>query len=334
MSAVSAQIIRRIVEVSRGPGSPASLLASVGVSRDNGDVTAAGEIVAAEPYYDLLERCFGEGDYGLPFRYARAVCPEDFRALGLAFKTARDLGDALDRLIRYIVVVSDTLEYALTGGDDGRRLVLCGRPFEQRRGVQLANEAALAAVLSLLRQVATTPVTPIRVSFRHPRPVDAAPHETFFDCPVRFDAREDALYLGHATLSTPTQLGDEGLSAYLLAQLDDLRARRSAGALVLRVRRAVADTLCDGTPRKRDIARRLGMSERTLHRRLAEHGQRFQDVANQVRREVAESLLCTTQHSLSEVAYLTGFSEQSAFHRAFKSWTGQTPRAHRALASS
>jgi AraC-like DNA-binding protein len=67
------------------------------------------------------------------------------------------------------------------------------------------------------------------------------------------------------------------------------------------------------------------MSERTLQRHLSEHGQTFQDLVNEVRREVAESLLTGTSNSLSEVAFLTGFSDQSAFQRAFKGWTGQTP---------
>ena len=67
------------------------------------------------------------------------------------------------------------------------------------------------------------------------------------------------------------------------------------------------------------------MSERTLHRRLTEQGQTFQSIANHAQREAAESLLANGDSSLAEVAFLTGFSDQSAFTRAFKGWTGQTP---------
>ena len=91
------------------------------------------------------------------------------------------------------------------------------------------------------------------------------------------------------------------------------------------MRSAVADSLCEGPPRKSQIAARLGMSERTLQRHLAERGQTFKGLVNAVRRQAAESLLSTTDNSLSEVAFLTGFSDQSAFQRAFKSWTGLTP---------
>ncbi|MGD2061075.1 MAG: helix-turn-helix transcriptional regulator [Acidimicrobiia bacterium] len=85
----------------------------------------------------------------------------------------------------------------------------------------------------------------------------------------------------------------------------------------------------DGRPRKSQIARRLGMSERTLHRRLAERGETFQSIALRAQREAAESLLSGGGSSLAEVTFLTGFSDQSAFTRAFKGWTGQTPQRFR-----
>lgn len=330
MSDVTGQILRRIIQVSRGPETPEALLASIGLPSTASDPASAREFVAADAYYDVLERCTADGDAGLPFRYGESLRPEDLGALGLAVKTAATVGEGLERLIRYVLVISDTLEYDLADGDgDGRMFVLRGRPFELRRGVGLANECALAAVISVLRQIAVAPVAPATVSFRHRRPVDAAPHRAFFGCLVRFEADVDALHFSDRVLATPTRLGDEGLSTFLLAQLDDLRARRSERSLVARVRSAVADALCDGPPRKAQVARRLGMSERTLHRRLAEQGQTFQDVATTVRRQVAESLLSTTAHSLSEVAFLTGFSDQSAFQRAFKGWTGHTPLGFR-----
>ena len=146
---------------------------------------------------------------------------------------------------------------------------------------------------------------------------------------MHFEAPATSLRFSGRTLATRTRLGDAGLSAYLLAQLDDLHAEQSERSVVLRVRAAVADTLCDGVPSKTDIARRLGMSERTLHRRLAEHDETFQAVVDQVRLDVARSLLTDGNRPLGEVAYFTGFSAQSGFTRAFKRWTGQTPLAYR-----
>lgn len=330
MSVVSGRIVRRVIEVSRGPSPTSVLLSSVGLAAAPPSADD-DKLVPSEEYYGILERC-GADDPALPLRYGAVIRPEDFGAFGLAIKTARDVRDALQRLARYILVVSDTLEYELREDASDRVFVLSGRPSADRRGVQLANECALAAILSLLRQVSDGPVVPGAVSLRHPPPNDLAAHERYFGCPVRFDAPVDGLHFDEAALSTVTRLGDEGLSAYLLAQLDAIHSQRVEGAVVQQVRRAITDQLCSGMPSRDAIARTLGMSARTLHRRLAEHDRSFQEVANEVRREVAESLLARSSTTLAEVAYLTGFSDQSAFQRAFKSWTGQTPNGFRQAA--
>nr|WP_276308928.1 AraC family transcriptional regulator [Euzebya rosea] len=321
-------MIRRIVQVGRGPERPEDLLASVGIHADAPVSSWAGESVDAEAYYGLIERVAGAEDHALPFRYAEALQADDFGALGLAMKTAQTLGATLQRLMRYILVLSDTLEYALVDEPGGQRFELNGRPHH-RRGAALANECALAAVVSMLRQAAGAHVRPDAVSFRHPRPPTVAPHQAFFGCDVAFDAAHDAIHLSAAVIAQQPRLADAGLSAYLLARLDELRARAADRSLVSQVRGAVADALPDGQPSKTWVARRLGMSERTLHRRLADEGASFQAIATQVRREAAEALLVTTDHPLADVAFLTGFADQSAFTRAFKRWTGLTPTAYR-----
>ena len=328
MSVVSDRIIRRVVEVSRGPSPPSMLLSSAGISAEPPAVADDVTLVSSDVYYALLERC-GADDPELPLRYGAAIRPEDFGAFGLALKTAHSVRGALERLARYILMVSDTLQYELRPEDTGGVFVLSGRPGDARRGVQLANECAMAAIVSLLRQMADRPLVPTAVSLRHAGPADLTAHEVYFGCPIRFEAPIDGLHLDAGCLAMPGRLGDAGLSAYLLSQLDAMHAQRVEGALVHQVRRVITDQLCSGLPSRDDVARTLGMSGRTLHRRLAEHDCSFQVVANQVRREVAESLLARSAVSLAEVAYLTGFSDQSGFQRAFKSWTGQTPNGYR-----
>lgn len=331
MTVVSGAFARRIVSVARGPESPETLLAGVGLAPGAPGLDAAREVVDAEAFYELIERATGESDGDLPFRYAAALHPDDLGALGLAIKTANTVRDALQRLVRYILVLTDSLEYELRDDGDGAVLVL-SRP-DHRRGAQIANVCALAAVISVLREIAISSVAPVEVAFRHPRPRSADGYEAFFGCPVRFGVDINGLHLDAQSLGIRTRLADEGLSAFLLAQLEDLRREQPDRSLVTQVRSAVADSLPDGLPRRGLIARRLGMSERTLHRRLAEHGQTYQSIANRARQEAAESLLVNGNHALAEVAFLTGFADQSAFQRAFKSWTGQTPLTFRESAS-
>ncbi len=324
MASVGTPVIRRIVQVSRGPEPPERLLAQMGLPADVDPGSWTTEAVDVEVYYELLERVAGYHDPGLPFRYGRSIQVDDFGALGLAMKTAPRVRDALLRLVRYVLVLSDTLSYELEEGPGGPRFLLRGRSHH-RRGAQLANECALAAVTSVLRQLVTGPIGLRGVSFCHAAPESDEPHREYYRVPVRWSSEVDGLLLVPALLERRTRLGDHGLSAYLLDRLEDLYSQTVDRSLAHRVSVAVASSLPDGQPSKSQVARQLGYSERTLHRRLADEGHSFQELATQVRREAAESLLQRGTHSLTDVAFLTGFSDQAAFTRAFKRWTGRTP---------
>ncbi|GAA3641707.1 hypothetical protein GCM10022200_26870 [Microbacterium awajiense] len=330
MSVVGGPVIRRVIDAARDAGTRDELLASVGLAPNIPPRDAAREVVAADAYYDLLERVTPPGDHSLPLRYASLLRADDLGALGLGLKTAPTVRDALVRLVRYILVLSDTLEYEL---QEGRHPALVMSRPSHRRGAQLANECALAAVASVLWTTAGDDLPLTEVSFRHPGPTSSAEHETFFGCPVRFDAERNAIGFTPSALERPTQLGDEGLSAYFLAELDVLKRETRDPSVRALVYVAVADALPDGVPRRTVIARRLGMSERTLHRRLADEGVTFQSVARAAQLDTAETLLAQTANSLGEIAFLAGFSDQSAFSRAFRAHAGCTPMAFRAAAA-
>lgn len=314
-----------------GRDDQAELLAHVGL--DPGP--AAPELVDDEAFWDVIERIVDDGDDALQFRYAASIDIDRYGAMGLAFKTAVDLRRALDRAVRYIALLGDTVQYEQRpDGHGGAAFVLLDRPAH-RLGVRVANEAALAAMLHVCRQVvpAPSPSAPVSVSFRHGPPRSLEPAQDFFGCSLSYAAELDALHLDAAFLDTPTRLGDEALSEYLIDQLEDeLTIALTERGIESRVRHVIANGLADGVPPMRVVARRLGMSERTLHRRLADDGLRYQDLVVGVREAVATALLTTTDRPLVDVAFLTGFSDQSAFQRAFKRWTGQTPLAVRRTA--
>ena len=332
MGSVGTPIARRMIEVAHGPERRADLFASVGLT-EQPESEWVGQAIDEDAYYDLVERIAGDDDPEFPLRYGRALQPTDLGALGLVMKTSPTVEDALGRMVRYILVLTDTLQYSLTDTGEGRAFSLTERPAS-RRGAMLANECALAAVVSILDDSAAGRVRPSLVTFRHPGPSSTSAHEAHFGCRVRFGSSADAVHFPLEELRRPMALADAGLSAYLAAQLDSIRARTAERSLVETVRGAVADALPDGQPSKSRIARRLGMSERTLHRRLAEQGATFQDVATDARRSAAVSLLTQTDHSLVEVAFLTGFSDQTAFSRAFRRWTGTSPAAFRSDGAS
>jgi len=281
-------------------------------------------------YYDLLERIADQTDVtALPVLGGASMRCDDYGALGLAWKAALDLRGSFSRVERYARLWTSVVRYELRPDPRGTLFIL-HRSGARRLGLRLSNEATLASGVALARQVCPVAFAPLEVRIRHRAPKSVAAHEDWFGCPVRFDADLDALLLSEQALAQPNILGDEGISRYLVTRLDaELSEIADEVTLVAQARAAIAQALSEGAPKLPDIARGLGLSARSLHRRLSEHGMSFQRLTGETRRELAEGLLRDTRHSLAEIAFLTGFSEQSAFTRAFKRWVGTTPASYR-----
>lgn len=287
-------------------------------------------MLSADSYYDLLERIASQADAtDLPIRVGASMRLDEYGALGLAFKAATTLGGSFQRVERYARLWTGVVEYELRPDTRGTLFIL-HRSGERRLGLRLSNEATLASAVSIARQVCPVPVAPLEVLVQHPAPVSTASHADYFSCPIRFGADLDALLFSPETLAQPNILGDEGISRYLMSHLDaELAEITEEAPLVARAKDTIAQALSEGTPRMADIARALGLSARSFHRRLSEHGMSFQTLTEDTRRSLAEGLLRDENHSIAEIAFLTGFSEQSSFTRAFKRWVGTTPASYR-----
>lgn len=254
---------------------------------------------------------------------------DEYGALGLAFKAATTLGASYARVERYARLWTGVAEYELRSATEGSLFIL-HRAGERRLGMRLSNEATLASAVSIARQVCPVPLAPMEVLVQHPAPRSIAAHEAWFGCPVRFGADLDAILYSEETLARPNILGDEGISKYLSTHLDaELSEISREPTLVTQAKASIAQALSEGAPKMADIAQGLGLSARSFHRRLSEHGMNFQTLTEQTRRSLAEGLLQDESRSLAEIAFLTGFSEQSAFTRAFKRWVGTTPASYR-----
>lgn len=288
------------------------------------------QMIPAERYYDMLERIADQIDVtDLPVRTGASMRLDEYGALGLAFKAAPTLGASYARVERYARLWTSVAEYELRPTVRGTLFVL-HRTGERRLGMRLSNEATLASAVSIARQVCPEPLAPVEVLVRHPAPRRVTAHEAWFGCPVRFGAELDAILYAQEMLARPNILGDEGISKYLTSHLDaELSEIIREPALIAQAKASIAQALSEGAPKMAEIARGLGLSARSFHRRLSEHGLNFQTLTEQTRRDLAEGLLQDDSRSLAEIAFLTGFSEQSAFTRAFKRWVGTTPATFR-----
>jgi AraC-like DNA-binding protein len=170
---------------------------------------------------------------------------------------------------------------------------------------------------------------PLAVRFAHSAPREARAHEAFFRAPIEFEAAEDALVLPRELLAQPMPKGDEEVSRFLSRVAEEQLSRIAGNGIVARVQRAMGEDL--SVPlRVADMARRLGLSERTLRRHLAAQATTFEALYDDARATVARHLMTRPGVAVAEAAYLTGFSDVRAFHRAFRRWAGTTPGAFRA----
>ncbi|MEL6519846.1 MAG: AraC family transcriptional regulator ligand-binding domain-containing protein [Pseudomonadota bacterium] len=329
MNVITSLFARKMVAAAGDGVDGSALLAEIGL-----DPAAPWDpkvMVTDVAYYTMLERIAQQIDVtDLPIRVGASMRCDEYGALGLAFKAAPDLGGSFARVARYARLWTSVVEYELRPCERGV-LFLLHRTGQRRLGLRLSNEATLASGVSISRQVSAADFHPLEVWLKHTAPPALDAHVSYFGCPVRFDMDQDALLLSPESLARPNILGDEGITQFLLSHLDaELREVGDKDGSLERVAKdAIARSLSEGLPKMADIARGLGMSGRSFHRRLSEHGLTFQALTERTRRELAEGLLRDQQYSLAEVAFLTGFSEQSSFTRAFKRWVGHTPARFR-----
>ncbi len=288
-------------------------------------------MVTSADYYRFFAALADRDPDGLrlPFRIGASMQCDEYGAFGLAWKSAPNLKGSLMRAERYARVLSTVEVYTVEATECGAFYVL-DKEGDGSLGMVLSNEASMASVLEIIQQVATLPFTPRALYLKNKARGPAEVYEQHFGCPVHFEAARNAFEISNKALSTPNKLGDATIAQFFDQHLEkELAALADDAGLERRVRIAIGQALSEGVPTVSGVARTLGMSGRTLQRRLSDKSVSFQAVVDLARRELAEQLLRETAYSLAEVAFLTGFAEQSGFTRAFKRWAGQTPRSYR-----
>lgn len=305
------------------------LIESLGLAPD-GPIDPARMVPSAD-YYRFFAALSERDPDGLrlPLRIGAAMRSDEYGAFGLAWKSAPDLRGSYARSERYGHVLGSAETYSMERTAEGVFFSL-DKAGDGSLGMLLSNEASMSAVATISQEVSTAPFTPKGIFFKHHPRGDVSVYEAHFGCPVHFETEQDAILVTDDMLAVPNKLGDETIATFFDRHLAaELAAMTDDTGLEQRVRIAVSQTLSEGVPSVTDIASQLGVSGRTLQRRLSNKGVSFQGLVDLARRELAERLLKDTDYSLAEVAFLTGFSEQSGFTRAFKRWAGQTPRSYR-----
>jgi AraC-like DNA-binding protein len=251
--------------------------------------------------------------------------------LGYVLLNCKDAAAALDCLRRYAALLNDGLVVRVQTSITQCVVVL--EPVADSRNPLLADgrhvfETMAAGIVLTLRRLTGKAFVPRVVAFRHASAGDIAEYHRVFGTAVRFGAKDTQLTFAREELSAPILSADSTLLPILEAQAKvRLDALTRDGDTSRRVLREIAARLTGTAPSVNSVARALAMSARALQRALQEEGNSFQGLLDEARREVAERQLRAPDATASEVALLLGYSETSAFTRAFRRWTGMTPSA-------
>jgi AraC-like DNA-binding protein len=275
-----------------------------------------------------LSAASGDPDFGLHF--AERLDVGAFDVVGYLVARSRTFGEGLARVVAYSRILHDAGRVEVER--EGAQLIVypgCrGLPFPCPRPIA---EFSAASVVVLARALTGAAVVPLAVEFEHPAPARVSEHRRIFGVLPRFQVPETRLVFSAAVLDLGIRGADPGLLTYLDAYASEVLARLPVATDLLdEVRRVIATELPRGVPEMAAVAAQLGVSSRTLQRRIATHGTTFAALVDQVRRSFAERYLADGRLALGEVAFLVGFADPSNFHRAFRRWTGTSPARYRA----
>jgi AraC-like DNA-binding protein len=264
----------------------------------------------------------------LALRYASSVQVGAYDTLDYAISLSGTWGEAIDRVVRFHRVLCDG--WGMVKEPDGDLV-----RFRRTMSTPPAEAEALPAVLVARSRVVTgVALAPVEARFAHPLEVDPQPYVDFFGCPVRHGCAATELVFHARDLALPIASADPGLNQVLERYMSGLLDRLGNGApLVEHVRQAVMRLMKSGSrPVIRAVARELHLTPRSLQRALGEHATSFSEVVETARRQLGERLVQDGRLSVTEIAFLLGFSDISGFRRAYKAWTGHAPSKARATA--
>lgn len=249
--------------------------------------------------------------------------PSQFGALGYAWLASSTLRTALNRIARNLWLLNDIQEVRLEETPVGFVYSLLSKAARDKMSSH--DDACLAILIEMCRSNYGEQLNPVAVTFTRPKPNCSEEHSAHFRCPVEFGAGQNSLTLPMQAIDRPLQ-GDNPTLARLSDQaIIKHQIYMEQTQFTERVKALIIDQLASGNIKLQKIADLLLVTPRTLQRRLKSEGKSFSGLVEETRRELADKYIRENSFNLKEISFLLGFSEESAFSRAFKRWTGQSP---------
>jgi AraC-like DNA-binding protein len=334
VSMISLRYARTLLDAAQSHGlSAVGLCAAAGI--DVPREAAPDARLPAENYLRLWMAIMEKlDDPAFPLRVAEVTDTASLDVLGFAVTTSSTFGDALDRVQRYLPIMTSASGWELTHSGSDARLALV-REAVWRPEHRLVDEFALANMVVLSRALTRTRWIPTEVRFRHAEPADVTAQHALFGAPLRFDCRRSELRFPSDLLALPLVKADSAMARFFDRYIEGILQRTyPARSIVHSLKPAILQGLSSGDHSLERAAKSLSVSGRTLRRRLLEEGVVFRRVLDEVRCDLAKRHLEERRLTLGEIAFVLGYSDAAPFHRAFRRWTHMTPEEYRATISA
>lgn len=335
---ISSRIACRIVDAAAARGVEATLLCQAAEIEpaDLRDVDARIETARYLRLWAAAAAEVGDPSFALSVAEAGGATHNLLRFICMS---SANLGEAFERASRYLRVLTNAASWPLEWRADRLVLAMVRTEPEQLEGLHFAEEFSAGEIVTLARRFTGVSWNPLEVRFTSVEPAHSASHRAFFRTPVSFGCERAEVHIARDSLRLPLLHADPATVAFFEPYIDKLlRSDHAPGGLVADVKQAIHASLRGDPPTLEKVAAQFNTSGRTLRRRLHAEGHTFQSLLDEMRASQAKQHIEAGRLSLPEISFLLGFSEPSAFHRAFRRWTGTTPqsygRSRRTLAAS
>jgi AraC-like DNA-binding protein len=329
---ISSAVAVALIEAVRSLGLPVgALFQRIGI--DPAAPLDAEQHVGAQSYLALWELVMQlVQDPAFPVRVGSRFEIEVLEAFGFLAMSCKTLREAYERTARFRSLYNTGSRWQLTV--TGNQMRMTWHPWELTGRSELAqrsvNEYEVAEMLASIRKLTDKHLVPTRIAFQHRAPRDTSVHRELLGRAPDFDADFDGFEAEATWLDEPIRSHNARLREYFDKQCTQAQqAFANDPPFASQVRQRLVATMDGRRPDMQAIARTLGTSPRSLHRRLADEGTGFNDLLDEVRKDFAKRYLARPRLSIGEVGFLIGFTDSSAFFKAFRRWTGITPSEYR-----
>jgi AraC-like DNA-binding protein len=242
-----------------------------------------------------------------------------------AVLSCKTLKQALERSLRFYALILDDISGTLVSDGKLARVVLSERVHGTNHRV-FAHELLLMLLHGLACWLVGRRIPIVRADFCYPEPAHSAEYRVMYSTQLSFNRPNTVISFDAGYLDLPVVQDEHTLKEFLRTAPENILVKYKNGkSLTARIRRRLRQLLPGDLPECEVIAEELHMTPATLRRRLADEGESYQSIKDHLRRDLAISYLSHSERSVLDIALELGFAERSAFHRAFRKWTGASP---------